>query len=1049
MMLRRNFQKKTSQAEIDTSPADQNGAPIEHAVSKNPFKKSSAKNTQIKQGSAIKKEKNKRPFILTVTVSEDSIDAFNQSLQSLQADQPLSLVVFPTPGLKPETLKGQLSAPEHFTTSIVEKATSISAQHIYLIQPAKYVAIENEKLTLIEQPDRTISPVETFLTSVAPVEKSRSIVLLFTPWIAPYLEGLKLVRQENGLVLHLNYSAHASVEVEASVISLLIDGSVTAREMAERVNAYTDSTNESLSSGLSLQQEDIQSLENIYVALHKSTGIKCSDFDLIFILQHIQQRLNVHGKPSITAYAEYINDNYQEIWLLARRLSLNVTGFFYERSTMQMIAQDIIPELLENKNTEVIRSWVPACSTGEEALSLAILLNDFATNLPQAPKMQVIGTEIDDKILQSGRRAQYIQNSLHAIPQGFRDTYFEPHHDRFLFSRQLLQNVHFAKHELSSTSPYANLNLIYYRGHLNKLKKEVQHKVLKNLHAALDPNGYLVIGKDDHIGSDVTCFAPVDRQGIVYKPVKKQKKAAQSHHKVSLFRKQDLQTGIATESVKTTATTQVGQLHRDLLLQIQNPVSLIVKADFSIIDQCGNVGLFIAWPNNGKTANLLSAFPEEVQQDLKDAVQQAISIQKALKSKAITPEKKGILKSFLLHVRPLDLPGTSEPLVQVMFIEPDKAIEGPGLSTTLKGQPLNTIVNKLEADLRHSKDRLHTLTRQLQESRAKNEKQGKAQSVQKESAQKEPAQNESDQREPTPAEPFQVHPEPNEQLQPKVVNKLKQQNGELKTTNKELLALNRDLVRRIEELRKRTHQVEAAQIAVAEEAAEQVAKTSIAFSPVDGAVSSLLSQQILKISTNRHEIRTALTSIMGFADLLADRMVDADNKELARYISKAGNRLSDSLADLLEGDFEEFEVFDQPQKEEPAIEESSLSDRLLVVEDSDATRRLLSLVLSDRFECELAADATEAIEKAQKERFKAVLMDINLGTGQSGVDVLQQLRETTRYQRVPFMAVTAMASPRDESLLRRKGFNAYLAKPFQKSKLLSTLDQMLAENTAV
>ncbi len=207
----------------------------------------------------------------------------------------------------------------------------------------------------------------------------------------------------------------------------------------------------------------------------------------------------------------------------------------------------------------------------------------------------------------------------------------------------------------------------------------------------------------------------------------------------------------------------------------------------------------------------------------------------------------------------------------------------------------------------------------------------------------------------------------------------------------------------------------------------------------------------MHISANRHEIRTALTSIIGFADLLADRMVDADNKELAKYISKAGNRMSDSLAGLLDGDIEAFEVFDANESAaiEDPIHEEGISDRLLVVEDSDATRRLLSLVLSDRFECELAADASEAIEKAQKEKFKAVLMDINLGTGKSGVDVLQQLRENSRYERVPFMAVTAMASPRDESLLLRKGFNAYLAKPFQKSKLLSTLDQMLEDSSAV
>ena len=173
---------------------------------------------------------------------------------------------------------------------------------------------------------------------------------------------------------------------------------------------------------------------------------------------------------------------------------------------------------------------------------------------------------------------------------------------------------------------------------------------------------------------------------------------------------------------------------------------------------------------------MLSAFPEEVRADLRDAVQQAIRLQKALKSKPILPNDQGILRAFLLHVRPIELPGDEEPVVQVMFIEPEPSRDAQPLNMNLKGQPLNNVVNKLETDLRHAKDRLNKLTRQLEE--ARNSKAA-------------------------PAEAPAAQPD-----QPKVVHKLQQQNDELKTTNKELLALNRDLVRRIEELRKRTLLIE-------------------------------------------------------------------------------------------------------------------------------------------------------------------------------------------------------------------------------------------------
>ncbi len=1011
MKLRRNHKKKPLKATEEILITEEDSEEKAASPLINPFSTSQESENEPEAEVMEEKRPSARPFILTVSVSEDSIDALNQCILTLTTDKPLALVVFPTPGIKPDALLEQLTLPDHLNGEVVEASTRLVENGIYVIPPAKYVALEDQQLALVEQPDRNVSPLEAFLFTAAKIEKARSIVLLFTPWVTPYLEGLKQVRLERGMVLRLNYSHHASVDFSEAYMTLLIDGSIPAREIAERVNAFVPAISENASAGLSLQQEDIQSLENIYFALLKTTGIKCSDLDLIFILQHIQQRLNVHGQTSITAYAEYIHDKPGEVWLLARRLTLNLSGFFFERNTMQMIAQDIIPELLENKDEEIIRAWVPACASGEDALSLAILLADYGSNLPKAPQMHVVGTDTDEAILQHARRAQFAQNSMYNMPQDFKEGYFDIFQDRYSVSKPLMQQIHFAEHDLSNISPYANIHLIYFRGHLNKLKKEVQKKVLKNLHAALNPNGFLVIGQEDHIGSEVPFFTPVDRDGIVYKPVFQQKKTVAPSHTVSLFRNRDAKADnkpqVQAQDVEE--TPQISRLHRDLLLQIQNPVSIVVKADFSIMDQCGNVGTFISWPNNGKTANLLTAFPEEVQSDLRDAVQQAIRLQKALKSKVIAPNQQGILRAFSLHVRPIELPGDEEPVVQVMFIEPDRTRDAQPLNMNLKGQPLNNVVNKLETDLRHAKDRLNKLTRQLEEARK-----GTGESAEE---------------------------------QPKVVRKLQQQNDELKTTNKELLALNRDLVRRIEELRKRTQLIEK-EHASAKEAAE--AQPTQSNAPIDVDVSGPMAQQIMHITSNRHEIRTALTSIIGFADLLADRMVDADNKELAKYISKAGNRMSDSLAGLLDGELEAFEVFEpQGQVQEELATDDAESDRLLVVEDSDATRRLLSLVLSDRFECELAADASEAIEKAQKEKFKAVLMDINLGAGKSGVDVLKHLRENSKYERVPFMAVTAMASPRDESLLLRKGFNAYLAKPFQKSKLLSTLDQMLEESSTV
>lgn len=961
------------------------------------------------------------PFVLTVSIDEDSIEALNHCLEALDETLPFSLVVFPTANFKSDLLKKAISAPDHLTVSSIKKTTKLAANHVYLVPPAAYFTLESGVLQHQDEDTSGFSPTDRFLTSKADRLGANAVVLLFTSLIESCSEGLKCVREADGVVFQLNYAGLNAIENQQPIHSLLVDASKPAREIATRVNAIAATSSDAKAAGLSLQQEDIQSLEHIYMSVHRVTGIRCSDFDLIFILKHIQQRLKVLGEKSITTYAAFLKDHPIEVWLLARRLSLHLSGILHEMATMQTVIKDVIPEVFNANQSGTVRAWVPACSTGEDTLAIAMYLSEYAEKQNLNSTLSCIGSDIDEKVLQHARKAHFGSNCLHKLPKAMQAKYFEKTQDRFVMNRQLVQQTHFSFLDLVNTAPYANINLIYYRGHLKKLKKEVQLKVLKNIHNTLAEDGFLIVGEGETIGKDVGFFKQVDANGLVFKPVISAKKATATQHTVNLFRKQGDQatpaadvdpvkvettnvdtgsTHVASAGSSGVAKTPINQLHRDLLLQIQNPISVIVDAEFNILDQQGHIGQFIAWPNNGKTANLLTAFPEEVRNDLQDAVRQAIKAQKNLKSKVLEPNHDGILRPFRLQVRPIDLFDDEKAAVQVMFIDPDQP-QNVSAPQSVKGQQLSAVVKKLETDLRHAKDRLNTLTRQLE---AAKENQGAA-----------------------PAE-----------LQPKVVKKLQQQNNELKTTNKELLALNRDLVRRVEELRKRTQEAMPKPAPTPE-------KEPATNPAADSAVSALLSKQILKLTTNRHEIRTALTSIMGFADLLAERQVDADNKELARYISKAGNRLSDSISNLLDGDFEEYEVFDQPKVVVQEEAGDPISDRLLVVEDSDATRRLLSLVLSDHFECELAADASEAIEKAKKERFKAVLMDINLGAGQSGVDVLQHLRQQDPYQRVPFMAVTAMASPKDESLLRGKGFNAYLAKPFHKSALLSTLDKMLSE----
>lgn len=966
-----------------------------------------------------------KPFILTINVADDGVDACKEFISSQLPDQPVCYVVFAVHGVNTDVLLEQLSAESQIPVEMLEHTSDASTGKLFIVPPSVYVRLETKKLAIVKEADLNVSPVETFLNSVTDVARNHTIAVFFTHWISHCVEALKRIREKRGLILHHAQSSPiSSLEPQSPYLSHLIDGSLPLHLITERVRTYIATSQETRSSSLSLQQNDIQALEVIHQQLKTAAGVVFSDFDLIYILQQLHQRLHLFGLQSLEAYAAFLTNTPQEVLLIARRLMLKRASFFHEMKAMQLISQEIIPGLMNNKSSsDVIRAWVPACSSGEEAFSLAILLQDYKATFGKAPQVQVIATDTDEPLLQYAKQASYTRSTVRNIPEEFTGRYFEIKDGRYQLNRDLINQIHFSQLNPTAVPPYAKLNLIYARGFIPRLKKDIQQKVFKNLNSALDPSGFLVIGEKEYKGAEIPHFLPADDSGLVYRPViqtRQERIESGKGSKVTLFRVNQAYNAPPEPSPqaepappatpeplpKTDSAPVIADLHRDFLIEIQAPVSIVINSDFSILNQIGNVSSFILWPHNGKTANMLEAFPEAIRDDLREAVEQALKQNKNLQTKALVPEIKGIIKPFKLHIRPFEVPNMKGGIAQVMFVEPEYSASS--MPAIYKGQSFKAVVGKLEADLRHAKGRLNKLSRLLQEAREAGS---------------------TPEKEVTALNGIPTEP----------LERLQHQNTELRATNKELLALNRDLVKRVEEMRNKMRK--QAQVAPPSAPA--------AVSVPEDNLPAIVHQELIHFMSRRHEVRTALTSIMGFADLLAERLYDQDNKELARYIGKAGHRLSDSLSSLLEQEMDSFEVF-QPEPPAPEPEAAlNANGRLLVVEDSDATRRLLSLVLSDRFECEVASDASEAIEKAEKELFKAVLLDINLGTGKSGVDVLEYLKRNRRYDKVPFMAVTAMASPNDESMLLRRGFDAYVAKPFQKAKLLTTLDAMLAQKDTV
>lgn len=961
--------------------------------------------------------------LVSIYVSEEGIEDAGTLLKAWVPDIPLSIIVVTSKESQVTYLKEQLGDLDTFTLSIVTESTNIAPGHIYVIASEVTCKYQNATLVISKEAKAEHIPGESFLTTYGRALRQKALLLFFVESLSDYASIIKLLSSCYASIIH-----HSTTDQDAAApteipFSHLFDRSSSLEEAAVYTQRFIESFKLNTISELENNPQSISYVQHITSILEDRTSSAFSHINPGYVLLHVYQRLRMHGFSSIHQYIEKLASSSEEVNHIAKRIAIKNAFFFNDLKSLRVVAKTVIPSLIKEVGPEqVIRVWVPGCSTGEDVLSLSMLIHEHAESVQTSNNVRLLGTENNEQILKFARNPQYTASVLSSIPNIIKQKFFVEKEEISEYEGSYLEQCHYSLLPPTTAAPYTNLDIIYCKDILTTLTAKARKTLLKHFTEALSPKGILVLGSNETHYRDLPFFIPVKNQPFIFKPIRATIKDPSKGQHINLFKNQESAGTNAPKkeapqpSSGTLDKDNIHTLHRDLLLQIQAPVSLMIRADFTIIDHIGNVGRFIAWPNNGRTQNLLEAFPKEVQEDLRFAVNQVLKSKIALKSRPLKTNYEGIFRDFRLQVHPINLEDSENSLIQVIFLEATEAsdVKNAAAQNIVASEPVedknDEELEELKTELDETQEKLRVVSGLLKDSK---DLLKKAKTREQEAIEKASNINLSEEHE-----------------------KIARQNEDLRSTNTELLELNRDLVRRIEELRRNMNRkLKEMEATKAKEDAKK---------PKEDNKTSSLNKNLELLLPKRHEVRTSLTSIIGFADLLADRIVDKDNRELARYIGKSGHRLSENLAPLLNMDFQDNPGA-LPSAEERSEEQDDLvsSNRVLVVEDSEATRRLLTLVLSDKFECEVAADGSEAIEKAEKELFKAVLLDIDLGKGPNGIDVLDHLRQKNYYRTVPFMAVTSMATPQDRSMLLRKGFDAFVPKPFQKVQLLSTLDKII------
>ncbi|HEU4633622.1 MAG TPA: chemotaxis protein CheB [Flavisolibacter sp.] len=576
----------------------------------------------------------KKPFpLVAIGASAGGMEAFIELLQHLPNATGLSYVYVQhlDPSHESNLVHILGRSTEMPVIEAVDQVT-IEPNHIYVIPPNRELSLVDGVIQVSARPAKPYNhmPINHFFTSVAERYKEMGIGIILSGTATDGTAGMKAIKLAGGLTFAQDDSAKFQSMPKSAVAEGAADLVLSPKAMAEELNKISQQKDVYYTAIQELNEEAIgnkdEDLLGILHLLHRSTGVDFSLYKMNTIKRRIIRRMMLYKLETLKDYAQYIKQHTNEINFLYQDLLINVTAFFRDEDSSDYLKKNLLPKIIKSKaSNDPLRVWVPACSTGQEAYSLAMLiievLGDKAANTP----VQLFATDLSETAINKARLGIYSKDDVIDIPPKRLQRFFTKIDGHYRIVKSLRDLCVFATHNIAKDPPFSRLDLISCCNLLIYLDNHLQKKLIATFHYSLNSNGYLILGKSETVGTSAYLFAQLDKKLKIY--AKKKDATAKAMFEMSYrIPESEKFSGFGrrvTEQKIKTDEIDLDKAVENLILKKYTPASVIVNYDLDILQFRGSTGLYLE-PAPGKASlNLMKMARQGLGFELRNVVHKA------------------------------------------------------------------------------------------------------------------------------------------------------------------------------------------------------------------------------------------------------------------------------------------------------------------------------------------------------------------------------------------------------------------------------------------
>jgi len=405
----------------------------------------------------------------------------------------------------------------------VKDRTLVLPNCVYVIPPNKDMSILHGVLHLLEPttPRGLRLPIDFFLRSLAQDRQEHSIGVILSGMGSDGTLGLRAIKEKGGVVLVQDPATAKFAGMPRSAIdSGLADIVAPVDDLPGRIIAYLKRTPVRHTAEGAMEDKTQSALEKAIILLRTHSGHDFSLYKKNTFYRRIERRMGIHQIVKIADYVRYLQENSQELDLLFKELLIGVTSFFRDAAAWEELRNKIIPALIASRPAgHLLRAWVPGCSTGEEAYSLAMVFKEAMDKLKPRKKitLQVFATDLDKDAIDKARAGVYPENISADVSPKRMSRFFTKEDNGCRVTSEIRQMVTFAPQSLIMDPPFTKLDILSCRNLLIYLAPEMQKKLIPLFHYSLSPGGVLFLGSAETVGTFTDLFAPLNNKLRIFR----------------------------------------------------------------------------------------------------------------------------------------------------------------------------------------------------------------------------------------------------------------------------------------------------------------------------------------------------------------------------------------------------------------------------------------------------------------------------------------------------------------------------------------------------